>query len=81
MAVQWDRIGILLGIDEASISQYRADNQEVSRRCEAMLSHWLQESYISSEAGTQISWRALIQALNNAKEGKLARDIENVVTM
>ena len=72
VAVDWTKVALCLEFDSSVIRVIEYDYPHMTERaCEEMFERWL-----SGEACQPITWKRLIQALNDAEHGVLAQKLK-----
>ena len=72
IAAKWRKIGAILKFTGPELDNIETSNQGVQKCCERMLIQWLS----GHVRGSTITWRALIEAIRDARLEKLANQLE-----
>ena len=67
--VQWDVLGIYLGLEETEIQVIERDHQDTARRRIVMLKKWM-------EKDSNVSWEKVISALKSMSQIRLANQLQ-----
>jgi hypothetical protein len=70
----WEKVAIRLHFEGHDISRIRRDERQAEDACRTMFTEWLE-----GKGRTPTTWGTVIQALNEARQGELAKDLEDVL--
>ena len=74
-AYGWEKVATRLYFEGHDISRIQRDKPQAEDACRTMFAEWLE-----GKGRTPTTWETVIQALNEAKQGELARDLQEVLT-
>jgi hypothetical protein len=73
-ACAWEKVAMRLHFEGHDISRIRRDERQAKDACRTMFIEWLE-----GKGRTPTTWGTVIQALNEARQGELAKDLEEVL--
>ena len=73
-ACAWEKVAIRLHFEGHDISRIRRNERQAEDACRTMFTEWLE-----GKGRTPTTWCTVLQALNEARQGELANDLEEVL--
>ena len=73
-ACAWEKVAIRLHFEGHDISRIRRNERQAEDACRTMFTEWLE-----GKGRTPTTWGTVLQALNEARQGELANDLEEVL--
>ena len=73
-ACAWEKVATRLHFENHDISRIRRNEHQAEDACRTMFGEWLE-----SKGRTPTTWGTVLHALNEAKQGELANDLEEVL--
>ena len=73
-ACAWEKVAMRLHFEGHDISRIRRNERQAEDACRTMFGEWLQ-----GKGRTPTTWDTVLQALNEARQGELAKDLEEVL--
>jgi hypothetical protein len=73
-ACAWEKVAIRLHFEGHNISRIKRNERQAEDACRTMFTEWLE-----GKGRTPTTWGTVIQALNEARQGELAEDLEEVL--
>ena len=80
VAPNWEEVAIALGFDAPAIDRMKRDHtSDCKAACTSMFQKWLDMEH--ADIGESVSWRTLIQGLQDAEFSCLADDVSDILTV
>ena len=80
VAAKWEEVAITLGFDAPALDRIKRDHtSDCKAACTSMFQKWLDMEH--ADIGESMSWRTLIQGLQDAEFSCLADDVSDVLTV
>ena len=73
-ACAWEKVAIRLHFEGHDISRIRRNERQAEDACRTVFVEWLE-----GKGRTPTTWDTVLQALNEAEQGELANDLEEVL--
>ena len=73
-ACAWEKVATRLHFENHDISRIRRNEHQAEDACRTMFGEWLE-----GKGRTPTTWGTVLQALNEARQGELANDLEEVL--
>ena len=73
-ACAWEKVATRLYFEGHDISRIRKNKRQAEDACHTMFAEWLE-----GKGRTPTTWETILQALNEAKQGELAKDLKEVL--
>ena len=73
-AYAWEKVAIRLHFEGHDISRIKRNERQAEDACRMMFTEWLE-----GKGRTPTTWGTVLQALNEARQGELAKDLEKVL--
>jgi hypothetical protein len=73
-ACAWEKVAMRLHFKGHDISRIRKNERQAEDACRTIFTEWLE-----GKGRTPTTWGTVIQALNEARQGELAKDLEEVL--
>ena len=73
-ACVWERVATRLHFESHDISRITKNKCQAEDACHSMFAEWLE-----GKGRTPTTWETVLQALNEAEQGELAKDLEDVL--
>ena len=73
-ACVWEKVATRLYFEGPDISRIQRDKPQAEDACHTMFIEWLE-----GKGRTPTTWETVIQALNEARQGELAKDLKEVL--
>jgi hypothetical protein len=73
-ACAWEKVATRLHFEAQDISRIRKNERQAEDACRTIFTEWLE-----GKGRTPTTWGTVIQALNEARQGELAKDLEEVL--
>ena len=70
----WEKVATMLHFEAHDISRIRKDERQAEDACRTVFIEWLQ-----GKGRTPTTWGTILQVLNEAEQGELANDLEEVL--
>ena len=73
-AYAWEKVATRLHFEGHDISRIRRNERQAEDACRTMFAEWLE-----GKGRSPTTWCTVLQALNEARQGELAKDLEEVL--
>ena len=73
-ACAWEKVATRLHFESHDISRIRRNERPAEDACRMMFGEWLE-----GKGRNPTTWGTVLQALNEARQGELAKDLEEVL--
>ena len=73
-ACAWEKVATRLHFEGHDISRIRKNERQAEDACRMMFAEWLE-----GKGRTPTTWATVLQALNEARQGELAKDLGEVL--
>ena len=73
-ACAWEKVATRLHFEGHDVSRIRRNERQAEDACRTMFAEWLE-----GKGRTPTTWGTVLQALNEARQGELANDLEEVL--
>ena len=73
-ACSWEKVATRLHFEGHDISRIRKNEHQAEDACRTMFAEWLE-----GKGRSPTTWGTVLQALNEARQGELAKDLEEIL--